>query len=82
MATRYEVGVGMRTETSGNQTVAIFYVYDDGETDPEWVNPPDAVLIASLKRAIAIYELQAAVAAGEPLKATVVEPGRTPVENT
>lgn len=65
---RYSVSVNRSTANGlGTETVAIFVVYDDGETEPEFLNPPDPVLVASLRRALDLFELQAEVAAGRPL---------------
>jgi hypothetical protein len=56
------IGDGMG---GGNQPVAIFRISDDGKTEPELVNPPDIVTVASLRRALDVVEDRAAVAAGD-----------------
>jgi hypothetical protein len=48
----------------GNATVAIFRISDDGETEPQVLNPPDVVTVAALRRALDIFDAKAAVAAG------------------
>jgi hypothetical protein len=61
----YEVGVTKMDPERGNQTVAIFRIFDDGKTEPILVNPPDPVTIAALRRALDLLDDQAAVAAGQ-----------------
>lgn len=52
-------------EGAGAQTVAIFRVSDDGSTDPVLINPPDAITVAAVRRALDWIDAKAAIAAGE-----------------